>query len=516
MKKSNLFVLGFSLLLAFVMVGTAWAKSMYVAADHHNKRFQSWTVAADGTVAYDATYILQHSTDPSGIAIDCIPKDSPTMFITSEFSGGVEMINPITLQYMGVSSGPRNLAGIDVNDEDDIVFTLYRNSRTLYIYSFDVSIPSITQQAVIYLPGLSAGYGLALDDQRNVLWVTDTNNSRVRAYDVNVSNWNDIAEIPGLSTSQLSQRPIDVAVDRYRNIVYTVGGWYGAQLLSKYDVETGVENVTNMGTGGIGCTVDEITGYVYVTTGGRYGSGGGVIQVWDCSTSPFTLVQSTGNVGNPAGIAIPQREISRNPLNLAKNGIIQGTGISIGSHFTYEIAFDNLANSSDATDVTITDIMPDELDFISSAVDGVAGDGTEYDSSTHTVLWDVGTIAAGEQGPDIELMVRVNDLANPGSTIYNHALIDYTLDGEPGQTDVVDQDPDDPSDEPGIETYPCGDLDHDGDVDGDDRSIFRSALRTCEGDPGFVAEADYDGDGCITYNDYREWYKCYKAFNAPT
>lgn len=65
----------------------------------------------------------------------------------------------------------------------------------------------------------------------------------------------------------------------------------------------------------------------------------------------------------------------------------------------------------------------------------------------------------------------------------------------------------------------CGgvicDLDHDGDVDADDRSIFRSALRTCEGDPGFLSEADYDEDGCITYSDYREWYKCYKAFNTP-
>jgi len=56
---------------------------------------------------------------------------------------------------------------------------------------------------------------------------------------------------------------------------------------------------------------------------------------------------------------------------------------------------------------------------------------------------------------------------------------------------------------------PC-DLNEDGDVDNDDRNILRSALRKCEGDEGFVPEADYDGDGCITYYDYREWYKCYK------
>ena len=58
----------------------------------------------------------------------------------------------------------------------------------------------------------------------------------------------------------------------------------------------------------------------------------------------------------------------------------------------------------------------------------------------------------------------------------------------------------------------CGDLDHDGDVDGDDRNILRGALRTHTGDAGFIEEADYDEDGDIDYSDYREWYKCYKAF----
>ncbi len=67
-------------------------------------------------------------------------------------------------------------------------------------------------------------------------------------------------------------------------------------------------------------------------------------------------------------------------------------------------------------------------------------------------------------------------------------------------------------DEPAVDL--CGDLDHDGDVDGDDRNILRYALNTTTDDAGFVAEADYDGDGLISYNDYREWYACYQAFIA--
>ena len=60
-----------------------------------------------------------------------------------------------------------------------------------------------------------------------------------------------------------------------------------------------------------------------------------------------------------------------------------------------------------------------------------------------------------------------------------------------------------------------GDLDDDDDVDGADRNILRGALRTCVGDGGFLPGADYDGDTCITYNDYRMWYGYYRAYNSP-
>jgi len=59
---------------------------------------------------------------------------------------------------------------------------------------------------------------------------------------------------------------------------------------------------------------------------------------------------------------------------------------------------------------------------------------------------------------------------------------------------------------------PCGDLDHDWDVDGNDRNIIRGAFRTKIGDLGFIQEADYDGDGDIDYTDYQKWYECYQAF----
>jgi hypothetical protein len=56
---------------------------------------------------------------------------------------------------------------------------------------------------------------------------------------------------------------------------------------------------------------------------------------------------------------------------------------------------------------------------------------------------------------------------------------------------------------------PC-DLNGDEIVDATDRNIFLSSYRLCAGDAGYLPEADFDDDGCITLNDYREWYKCYK------
>jgi len=426
---------------------TVAAKSVYLSANHHTRQFDAWSLNPDGTVTYQATYNLAHSTDPAGIGIDAVP-DNPgdpiIMFITSEFSGGVEIVDPVSLTYMGVSSGPRNLGGVDVDDVDNIVFTLGRQTNRLYIYDWNPGAATLTQSAVITLPGLSYGFGLAFDDTRDVLWVSDTGNWMVRAYDLDVSTWSAISEIPSLSF-HVSHRPVDVAVDAQRNIVYTVGSWYGSRLLSKYDVGTGVETTIDLGIGGIGVAVDEVTGYVYMTRGTS--SSGDDVQVWDCSTSPFTLIQDTPRIGNPAGIAIAN--VSYNPLRLAKNDVIVGS-VHIGDNFTYELTYENV-NPYDVTNVAILDTLPVELDFVSATHGGV------YDPVGHTVLWDIGTVAAGEAGPTIELVVTVNQNAVPGSTIYNYATI--TADEVPPTTVIDDEGSDDPGDEPGTPVCQVVDID---------------------------------------------------------
>jgi len=447
LKRKGAFALCCLFTLA-VLAKTGAAKSVYLCSEHHQSQFDAWNVNPNGTVIKQATYSLQYATDPAGIAID---EDSQTIFITSEFSGGVEMVDPVTLTYLGVSSGPSDLAGIAVDDPADIVYTVERWSDDLYIYKWDPINLSMTQLSKVDLPNCQGAFGISLDEWRKVLWVADTAAGIVRAYDVTAQP--NIIEIPGMNF-QPSHMPVDVSVDRQRNYVYTVSltggvawvpGGVGSHLLSKYDVATKTETTVDMGHGGVGVAVDEITGFVYVTGGGDTGDN---LTVWDCSTTPFTKIQDTGPIGNPAGIAIG---VGYDLLNLAKNDVVVGQGVYIGQTFTYEITCDNKKNVFDVTNVTVVDTLPPELDYVSSAIDGVAQPSSVYDSGTHTVTWHIGTIPAGGEGSLIELVVRVNKNAAPGSTIYNYCTIDSD---QTPPTTVIGGDPDDPTGAPGTYINP--------------------------------------------------------------
>jgi DNA-binding beta-propeller fold protein YncE len=59
-----------------------------------------------------------------------------------------------------------------------------------------------------------------------------------------------------------------------------------------------------------------------------------------------------------------------------------------------------------------------------------------------------------------------------------------------------------------------GDLDGDLDVDGDDLAIMRGAFGHADGDSLFDEEADLDGDGVVTLEDYQDWLDSYQDLNA--
>jgi uncharacterized repeat protein (TIGR01451 family) len=409
------------------MAGSAAASSLFLCSEHHSAVFDAWNVFPDGTVAKVATYSTTCAHHPAGITIDntydTAAGESPSLLITSEFDPGIEIVDPTTLTYYGCAPGPTDLAGVDVDDIDDVVYSVERATDRLYIYALDAVTKDLSQLAIVNLPSCTGAMGLAVDELRKLLWVADSWGGMVRAYDIDVGgSWDTIAEIPHLSFVPCHV-PIDVAVDRARDCIYTTsmyGGAYlpsgsGSTLLSRreildYGTGAAVDTCSGIVTPGVGVAVDEPTGYVYVTHGAYYGDN---LTVWDTATDPFTNVQTTAPIGNPAGICIGQY----NPVNLAKNDTVQGYGVYIGQTFTYEMTFDNPL-SIDVTGVTLLDTLPAELDYV------VCTHGGVYDPVTHTLLWDIGTVAAGTSVGPIQLVVKVNYTAEPGCTCCNYCTID--------------------------------------------------------------------------------------------
>ena len=344
-RKVSSLILCLLMLQGFFMitqVARASPKSLYLVANHHTRQFDAWEIKPDGTATYQATYWLSYATDPAGIAID---ESSNTLFITSEFSGGVEIVDATTMTSLGVSPGPSDLAGIDVDDANDVVYAVKRYSNNLYVYDWDPVAKSLTPRPGFnpyYLPGCLGAFGIALDEIRGILWVADSAAGIARAYDVNT--W---VEDTTMSFAP-SHKPVDIAVDRMRGYVYTVsmsaGAWVppgcGSRLLSKYDIRTRTEVTGSLPDQGVGVAVDEVTGFVYITLS-PYGRGlsQGDLIVLDTSTTPWTQIQMVKVSGSPAGICIPQEEVAYNPLGLTKDdGLAEGEYIypafgKIGSAF---------------------------------------------------------------------------------------------------------------------------------------------------------------------------------------
>ena len=59
----------------------------------------------------------------------------------------------------------------------------------------------------------------------------------------------------------------------------------------------------------------------------------------------------------------------------------------------------------------------------------------------------------------------------------------------------------------GMYPYSLCDFDFDGDCDAEDLTIFQTTLGSCEDEPAFLTNADYDGDGCVTLADRHYLYE---------
>ncbi|KQC05317.1 MAG: hypothetical protein APR53_07985 [Methanoculleus sp. SDB] len=407
MKKLQLvLVVLLALLLAFG--GVASAKSLYVIADINSvpTPIRSYDIqAAPSYLVFQVQNgVPNHGWGAVGLTIDT---DSKFLFVTYENSNTIQLVDATTMSDEGTVTAPGagNLAGIVVDQGKKKVYTVDRSTNHLYVYSWDSTTKTLTLDGGTYksLSGVSAAHGIALDEKNGKLYVGDlTTNVKI----FNTNDWS------AAGTKTVSQKVMGIAIDVSNQILYTGNAYpaYGSLgRLCKYDMGTSTETyITLVNDNVVGLAVDPPTGLLYITTGNQGSGGSDKLMVYDKNLNQ--LWQSS-DIGNPTGLCIPGKEISYNPLNLAKSD--SKDPVKPGEQFSYTITYDN-ANAYPVDNVVIKDTLPAEVDFVSAT-----GGGTEAGG---VVTWNLGTVAAGASG-SLTVTVEVK-AGTPDGMITNSVVIE--------------------------------------------------------------------------------------------
>jgi uncharacterized repeat protein (TIGR01451 family) len=116
------------------------------------------------------------------------------------------------------------------------------------------------------------------------------------------------------------------------------------------------------------------------------------------------------------------------PLNVRKTAIGSSgdandpTGVvyaKAGENVTYRICYDNRANTRPVNNVTLVDVLPGEVIFLSAGGD-IRG---QYNALTHTYVWSLPSLSAGESGC-VDLLVQVGQDIPETTAITNRVTID--------------------------------------------------------------------------------------------
>ncbi len=158
-----------------------------------------------------------------------------------------------------------------------------------------------------------------------------------------------------------------------------------------------------------------------------------------------------------------------------------GAEVEVGDLITYEIAYYNY--HSEASAVTITDVLDDGLNFVSAA------DGGIYDEATHTITWTIGEVPAFAEG-SVSFTGEVNANAWICDEVKNIASVRIGEDAAV-ETNEVENPVDDPKD-PGKTEVTVGDG---GEVQVGDELIYRITYKNEHSARAVVTITDVLEDG---------------------
>ena len=131
------------------------------------------------------------------------------------------------------------------------------------------------------------------------------------------------------------------------------------------------------------------------------------------NTATVQYKDAGGNALLPQSASVSIRIGSAPRLQLIKSA--DSDPVAAGASFTYTLRYENTGNAS-ATGVTVVDTLPAGVTFQSASAGGV------YSAPTHTVTWNIGTVASGTGGTLTTKVTAGAGLA-VGTSLINAACI---------------------------------------------------------------------------------------------
>jgi len=416
----------FSAIMAvYVFSGNVYGRSIYsiTTCDGINNS----TITAYGTQGERIVYQIDTGIDKGSIGL-AIDPDSETLFATYDnfFSENqIVLINAKTMQQIKSIPVSNELAGIVYDRSRQKIYTVGRQDNKLYVYLWNPITQTLMLENGTYkileniAPFEYGAYGLAFDEDNDILYVTDRTNT-VKYYDSNDPNFGYLGSVPITFNGVY---PVAIGVDLYNDgqgtkCLYT-GAWMH-QTQNIYLVRTDISDINDpcstykdTEAGVLGIAVDKATGLIYITASGYWGQ---KIEVYNDSTFPTDPCYFDANdIGVPADIIV-RGDVSYKPpfpmLTLVKEDNIDGC-VETNDEIIYTIAYD--ANGDSGTSVVITDYLPYEVNYISS-------DGN-YNDVLHTVTWNIGTLSPDESN-SFTLTVQVKELSELQGIISNYCEIE--------------------------------------------------------------------------------------------
>ena len=408
-----------STIVLTILTSPALGRSVYAITKHLDDKLTAYNIRGD-QIDWQATADVP--SWPVGLALD---PDSGVMFVTYEHKNIIEMLNAKTMiseENPVTVTEATSLAGIAFDQTNQKLYVVDRETNKLFVYLWNPVTRKLTLEGDTYktLAGLGPyrAYGIALDESKERLYVTDRSNA-VKYYDTNDPNqtWTRQRIV------DVNRVAVGIAIDPNRHYLYT-GSWSGQSGDHTFLVRTDINDINNpafdeynVGYCVIGITADEQTGFVYTTDKDDK------IKVFDTATFPSDPCYADGNdISQPADIII-RGDVSYKPpfpsLVFAKddNDVNCASPTDPNNdEITYYICYD--ANGQNANNVIITDFLAHEVDFNSAS-----GPNVFYDSDSNTVTWKIGNLSPADSNC-VYLTVKVNTAAHPAGTTTNYCEIE--------------------------------------------------------------------------------------------